>query len=90
LDSILVSINWEIIFPLAVVHKIRRNYSHHNPLILKLNNDHVEPIKNFRYELFWKNEEDFLERVKKSWLQLVFGKDNLSWFLLKLKNVKNH
>jgi hypothetical protein len=52
LDSILVSINWEIIFPLAMVHKIRRNNSNHNPLILKLNNDHVEPIKYFRYELF--------------------------------------
>jgi hypothetical protein len=49
----------------------------------------VKPAKSFRYELFWKNEKGFLERVKKAWEKLVTGKDILCRFLLSLKNVKN-
>jgi hypothetical protein len=32
----------------------------------------------------------FLDRVRKAWLQPDLGKDNLSGFFLRLKNVKNH
>jgi hypothetical protein len=49
-----------------MVHKIPRNNLDHNPLIIKLNNEHVRPQKEFRYELYWKKEEEFLDRVKKA------------------------
>jgi hypothetical protein len=89
LDRVLVYRTWEMLFPLAMVHKIPRNDSDHNSLVIKLNNEHAKPIKNLIYELFWRNEEDFLKRVKVAWEKLVFGKDRLSVFLLRLKNVKN-
>jgi hypothetical protein len=66
LDRVLVSKEWENLFSLALVHKIPRNSSDHNPLILKLNNEHVKHSKDFRYELYWKNKENLLERVKKA------------------------
>jgi endonuclease/exonuclease/phosphatase family metal-dependent hydrolase len=49
LDRVLVSRSWENLFPLAMVHKISRNNSDHNPLIIKLNNEHANPIKEFRH-----------------------------------------
>jgi hypothetical protein len=63
LDRVLVSRTWELLLPLAMVHKIPRNNSDHNSLVIKLNNEHAKPIKNLIYELFWRNEEDFLKRV---------------------------
>jgi hypothetical protein len=52
LDRLLVTKEWETLFPLALVHKILRNRSDNNPLILKLNNEHVKQSKDFRYELY--------------------------------------
>ena len=89
LDRVLVSKGWEDLFPLALVHKITKNCSDHCPLILSLNNERVKPPSTFRYELFWEQEVDFLDRVKKAWLLPVRGKDALSCFIFKLKNVKN-
>jgi hypothetical protein len=59
LVRMLVTRTRENLFPLGMVHKIARNKYDHNPLILKLNNGHVNPLRDFRYELYWKNEEDF-------------------------------
>jgi hypothetical protein len=47
LDMVLVSRSWENLFPLAMVQKIPRNNSDHNPSIMKLDNDHVKPLTEF-------------------------------------------
>jgi hypothetical protein len=39
--------SWELLFSLAMVHKIPRNNSDHNPLVIKLNNEHVKSIRIF-------------------------------------------
>jgi hypothetical protein len=71
-----------------MVHKIPINNLDHNRLIMKLNNEHVKTTKEFRYELFWKKEDDFLERVRKALNSPLRVKNNLSCFLLKLKNLE--
>jgi hypothetical protein len=48
---------------LAMVHKIPQNKSDDNPLISKLNNEHVKLVRYFRYELYLKNEEECLDMV---------------------------
>jgi hypothetical protein len=63
LCSILVSINWEI-FPLAMVHKIHRNNYHHNPLILKLNSDHLNLLKSLDMSCFGKMKRIFLKELR--------------------------
>jgi endonuclease/exonuclease/phosphatase family metal-dependent hydrolase len=63
LDRVLVLKSWENFFPMAMVQKVVRDHSDHNPLILNLNNEHVKPSTIFRDELVWEKEEDFIDGV---------------------------
>ena len=53
LDRILVSKSWEDLFPRAMVYKLPREMSDHNPLILSTS--HHQPLRklDFRFELSW-------------------------------------
>jgi hypothetical protein len=67
LDSFLMSSSWEDSFPLTIVHKLARDISDHNPLIL----DNIEAKENknrdFRFENRWVKENDFLDMVNIIW-----------------------
>jgi exonuclease III len=59
LDRILISKDWEDIFPHAMVRKLPREVSDHNPLILS--SGQYKPLKfiQFNFELSWLNNPDF-------------------------------
>lgn len=59
LDRILVSKEWEYIFPLAMVKKLSREVSDYNPLILCYNE--LTPTRSiqFRFELSWLQNKEF-------------------------------
>jgi hypothetical protein len=65
LDRILVSRDWEDIFPTAMVKRLPREISDHNPLILS--SDCHKPLKflQFRFELNWLDNPEFLGAVEK-------------------------
>lgn len=65
LDRILVSKDWEDLFPQAWVRKLHREVSDHNPLILSSSTQsHVKKIE-FRFELTWLSNPDFILAVGK-------------------------
>jgi hypothetical protein len=90
LDRFLVSKEWELLFPLTTVHKLAREVSDHNPLILDTMENREQRSREFRFEKRWLKEEDFLLRVDKVWAKAVTGRDSLSKFQCKLKNVRNN
>jgi hypothetical protein len=64
-----------------------REVSDHNPLILDTLDIRVKS-REFRFEKRWIDEENFLDRVKRSWTQQVFANNSLDRLQKKLKNVK--
>jgi hypothetical protein len=76
LDRFFTSSSWEDLFPLVTVHKLVREVSDHNPLILDTLDIRVKN-REFRFEKRWINEENFLDRVKRSWDQQVFANNSL-------------
>jgi hypothetical protein len=88
LDRFLMSSSWEDIFPLTIVHKLVRDLSDHNPLILDTMEARANINRDFRFEKRWVKEEDFLDRVRRSWAQCVVANNSLDRLQKKLKNVK--
>jgi hypothetical protein len=62
LDRFPMSSDWEDIFPLTTVHKLNREISDHNPLILDTMENKPKKKYEFRFEKIWIKEEDFLAR----------------------------
>ena len=87
LDRFLMSSFWEDLFRLVTVHKLVREVSDHNPLILDTLDIRVKNRK-FRFEKRWINEENILDRIKRSWAQQVFANNRLDRLQKILKNVK--
>jgi hypothetical protein len=67
LDRILVTKKWEILFPTAHVYKMPRIMSDHNPLILSTQNAQRGKMREFRFELSWLKDPEFLSKVKRLW-----------------------
>ena len=63
LDRILISKNWEDIFPTVFVYKLPRELSDHNPLILDTQT--YVPMRkiSFRFELSWLKDQNFIPLV---------------------------
>jgi hypothetical protein len=88
LDRFLVSKEWELLFPLTTVHKLSREISDHNSIILDTMEGREKQIKEFRFDKRWLKEETFLPKIARVWAQPIRAKDNLSLFQLKLKSLK--
>lgn len=90
LDRILVSSDWEDLFPLMTVRKLVRELSDHNPLIIDTM-EQAEPKrkKEFRFDVSWCKHPDFLERVRKVWEEPIQAGDSLGIIQGMLKEVKN-
>jgi hypothetical protein len=90
LDRFLMSREWEDIFPRAVVRKMPREISDHNPLILsteanaKLN--HLE----FKFELTWLNHPDFKNQVTEIWGKPCYAKTAFDRIQQKIKRFKQY
>jgi hypothetical protein len=60
----LMSSSCEDLFPLVTVHKLVREISDHNPLILDTMDIRLKN-REFRFENRWIKEENFLDRIKR-------------------------
>lgn len=73
LDRMLMSKEWEDIFPGVVINKLPREISEHNSLILhtELN----QPLRHleFRFEIAWFNQPEFMEKVAEIWNKACFA-----------------
>ena len=89
LDRVLMSPEWEDMFPLVFVQKIVRELSDHNVLIVD-SNDNKKKIKEkkFRFDINWLKNPDFLPLVRKIWEKPVRGNDSIDTFNIKIKRIK--
>lgn len=68
LDRILVSTEWEIMFPLATVTPRDRNISDHTPLVLNIGaSTHQTQNRPFKFERGWLIRDGFYDMVANIW-----------------------
>jgi hypothetical protein len=67
LDNILVTKEWEDIFPQACVNKLPREISDHNPLVLTTRKCDNLPHIQFKCDLCWLKNPEFFVLVEKIW-----------------------
>lgn len=66
LDRILVSKDWEDIFPNSLVKRLPREVSDHNPLIITSELSKSTVHIQFRFETSWLSNPDFIPTVEKN------------------------
>jgi hypothetical protein len=54
---------WELLFPLTTVHKLSREISDHNPIILDTMEGREKQSREFRFDKRWLKDESFLAKV---------------------------
>jgi hypothetical protein len=89
LDRFLMTSDWEDLFPLTTVHKVSREASDHNPVIVDTMEGRELKKKAFRFEKSWLKEEEFLHRVERSWRQPIRACNSLEKVQIKLKKIKS-
>ena len=71
LDRVLMSSEWEDLFPLVYVQKVVREQSDHNVLLVDSgDNQNIERKREFRFDNNWLKNPDFLPLVKSIWENL--------------------
>jgi hypothetical protein len=90
LDRFLVSKSREHVFPLALVYRLPRELSNHNPLILTLPSKQPMKNLNFRFELSWLKHPDFLPKVEEIWNRQCHAKSVIDKIHSKLKRIKSY
>lgn len=90
LDRLLISKDWEDLFPLAMVKKLPREVSDHNPLIILTNSKSPTKTIQFRFELGWLKNPDFFIQVEKIWNKPCRAKTTLDKIQQKLKLLKQY
>ena len=87
IDRILMSCDWESLYPLVTVRKQVRELSDHNPLLLSSGDMDREAHKprEFRFDLAWLKNEDFLPLVEKIWNKAVKAEVPIVILNIKLK-----
>lgn len=90
LDRFLVCKAWEKLFPMALVYKLLREHSSHNPIIIS--NNIKQPLKNliFRFELSWLRNQEFLPKVKEIWEKPCHADTAFDRIQMRLKKVKQY
>jgi hypothetical protein len=77
LDRFLMNDAWETLFPLTTVHKLVREMSDHNPLILDTMEQKDKAVRDFKFKKAWLQEEDFMSRVSRAWQIPVRALDSM-------------
>lgn len=90
LDRILMTKEWEDLFPLAMIKKLPREVSDHNPLILLTDSKTPSMAIQFRFELSWLNNPDFFTHVERIWSKPCKAKTTLDKIQQKLKLLKQY
>jgi hypothetical protein len=88
LDKILISKEWESLFPAAFVYKLPREMLGHNPLILASEQGSNKKSSVFRFELSWLKHPDVLSKVEELWREPTRDQVALDMFHFKLKKVR--
>lgn len=90
LDIILMSRDWEDLFPTVIVNKLPREVSDHNPLIL--HTDLSQPLNHlsFKFELAWLIQADFEDLVKNIWEKPCHAETAFDRIQIKLKRFKQY
>jgi hypothetical protein len=88
LDRVLMSKDWEILFPTAHILKKPRDMSDHNPLILNTMQSFRPHSRAFRFELNWLTHPDFKPKVQKLWQDPTRDTVALDRVLFKLKRIR--
>ena len=90
LDRILISKQWENLFPTAFLYKLPREISDHNPLILS--NQYGIPNRkiSFKFENSWLKDQEFKSLVAKIWNKPCYATSALERIQKKLKRFKQY
>lgn len=88
LDRILMSKEWESLFPTVTSYKNPRDISDHNPLILTTCAN--PPMRNidFKFELSWLKQPEFLQNVERIWKEQTRDDNVLDRIQFKLRKIK--
>jgi len=90
LNRILVSKEWEDIFPNSLVKRLPCEISDHNPLILASEPNKPMAHIQFRFQLSWLSNPDFIPIVEKIWNKPCRAKSALDKIQQKLKLFKQY
>ncbi|XP_071685294.1 uncharacterized protein [Lolium perenne] len=67
IDRALVSVDWDLAFPDALLQALAASLSDHAPLHLSLNNG-FRPKQRFKFEVFWTKIPGFQEALAEAWV----------------------
>jgi len=90
LDRVLVSKDWEEMFPTVMVKKLPREISDHNPLVISSGLQKPKIPIQFKFELSWLHNPDILEAVEKIWSKPCNTRTSLDKIQHKLKLIKQY
>jgi hypothetical protein len=85
-----MSPSWEDIFPLVHVKKIVRKLSDHNMPLLDSGCGNLIHHKEFRFDVAWFDDENFLPNVERIWEKNVYCHDPIDILNIKLKRFKKY
>ncbi|CAN6249384.1 unnamed protein product [Urochloa humidicola] len=88
LDRILMSDDWEGMFPLTNLRKIPRHMSDHSPLLLCTEQEKAKKTKAFCFETAWIKHTDFLPKMQEIWGDSVVAKNAVDKWYIKINRVK--
>ena len=88
LDRILISEDWENMFPLTTLRTIAREMSDHNPLLLCTDQERVRKTKPFCFENDWLKHQDFVPKIKEIWERQIRCANAVDRWCIKINRVK--
>jgi hypothetical protein len=88
LDRVLMSREWELLFPTVVGWLLPRELSNHNPIVVSTQTCNQSNKRDFRFEVSWMKHPDFLSMVSRIWSEYTRDRTALDKVLFKLKKVK--
>ena len=90
LDRILMSSSWERQFPLTFVRKLTKEILDHSPLLLNTEDFIPNSVRKgeFRFDLNWLKNPEFIPLVTKVWMKPVKSKDPIDILNIKMKRFK--
>lgn len=81
---------WWDLFPRATVRKLPREISDHNPLVVYSGHSQKLSHIQFKFELSWISNPDFIQGVGRLWGKPCYAKSPLDKIQQKLKLVKQY
>jgi hypothetical protein len=87
LDRVLISRDWELLFPTVYVYKYPRAMSNHNPLVVSSQKVQLKKVRTFRFELRLK-ESEALYKIKEIWEAPTRDVKALERVFFKMKKVR--